>query len=277
MSPSDSWGALAPVYAQVERLTTPPCQSICKRVSDLLPLSKPNTSAFDNGCGTGILTAILKEQYPQIPVLATDVSDGMLSILRRRISDKEWKYVDARVVDSRDLSGIQDDSFTHTFSAFMVCLAPEPDKIAREMLRVTKSGGVLGLAVWGDARFGKFFAPWEQACQELLPDYQPPAVMDEEWTLGTNVKTGLEKAGFKNVEVWNEDQAWEWDSAEELARYLFEGGNPANLKVIESFKERGGDVEKARAIYIRVVDEEYRVGDGSVEVKIPVTFATARK
>lgn len=64
MSPSDSWGALAPVYAQVERLTTPPCQSILKRVSDLLPLSKPNTSAFDNGCGTGILTAILKEQYP---------------------------------------------------------------------------------------------------------------------------------------------------------------------------------------------------------------------
>lgn len=77
--------------------------------------------------------------------------------------------------------------------------------------------------------------------------------------------------------MWNEDQAWKWDSAEELAHYLFEGGNPANIKVIESFKERGGDVEKARVIYIRVVNEEYPAGDGSVEVKIPATLATARK
>ena len=159
----------------------------------------------------------------------------------------------------------------------MVCLAPEPDQIAREMLRVTKSDGVLGLAVWDDARFGQVFTPWVRACRELLPDYEAPPVMEEEWTLGTNVKAGLEKAGFKDVEVWKEDLGWQWESGEELARYLFDGGNPANVKVIESFKARGGDVEKARAIYIRVVNEEFRAGDGSVEVQIPATLATARK
>lgn len=279
MSPphGNRWGAVAPAYADVERLTRPPCQSLLKRVSGMLPLSKPNTSAFDNGCGTGILTTILKEQYPQIPVLATDISDGMLSVLRRRVSDKNWKDVDARVVDSRELSGVQDDSFTHTFSAFMVCLAPEPDKIAREMLRVTKSGGVLGLAVWGNTRLGEFFAPWDQACRELLPDYEPLATMGKEWTLDTNVKIGLEKAGFKDVEVWKEDHGWKWDSAEKMARYLFEGGNPANVKMIESFKECGGDVEKARAIYTRVINDEFRAGDGFFEVKVPTTIATARK
>ena len=276
-SDTDSWGGVAPVYAHVERLTTPPCQSLLNRVSSLLPLSNPDTKAFDNGCGTGIVTSILKQKYPQVPVLATDVSDGMISILRNRISDRKWKHITARVVDSRDLSGIQDNSFTHTFSAFMVCLAPDPDQIVREMLRVTKSDGVLGLAVWGNARFNHLFTPWEKACQELLPDHKPPAVMGEEWTVVTNVKAGLEKAGFKDVEVWNEDQAWKWESAEELGRYLFEGGNPANVKVIESFKADGGDVEKARAIYVRVVKEEFRAGDGLVEIPIPATLATARK
>ena len=276
-SDSDSWGVLAPVYAQVERLTTPPCQSLLDRVSSLLPLSSSDTKAFDNGCGTGILTSILKQEHPQVPVLATDVSDGMLSILRNRISDRKWTGVTARVVDSRDLSGIQDNSFTHTFSAFMVCLAPEPDRIVREMLRVTKPEGVLGLAVWGDPRFGQFFTPWEKACRELLPDHKPPAVMGEEWTLDMNVRAGLEKAGFKDVEVWKEDQAWKWESAEELERYLFEGGNPPNVKVIESFKADGGDVEKARAIYVRIVKEEFSAEDGSVELQIPASLATARK
>ena len=279
MSPtdSDSWDALAPGYDQVERLTVPPCQTLLKRVSSILPLSTPDSTAFDNGCGTGILTSVLKLQYPQIPVLATDASDGMISILQRRISDQKWASVTARVLDSRKLSDIQDGSFTHSFSTFMVCLAPEPDQIVREMLRVTKSGGVLGLAVWGDPRFGQFFMPWEKACRELLPDYEPPAVMGAEWTLTANVRAGLERAGFQGVEVWEENLSWRWESAEAWAGYYFDGGNPANMKVIESFKARGGDIEQARTMYVGIVKEEYGSGDGSVEVQIPATLATARK
>ena len=276
-SDNDSWGFVAPAYAHVERLTTPFCQSLIHRVSSLLPLSNPNTNAFDNGCGTGIMTSILKQEYPEVPILATDVSDGMLGILQTRISAQNWTNISARVVDSRHLSGIQDNSFTHTFSAFMVCLAPNPDQIVQEMLRVTRPDGVLGLAVWGDARFGQFFAPWEQACRELLPDYKPPAVMGEEWTLDTNVRAGLEKAGFKDVEVRKEFRAWKWESAEELEHYFFDRGHPANVKVIESFKEAGGDVEKARAIFVRVFKEDLSARDGSVECEVPATLATARK
>ena len=276
-SDNDSWGIVVPAYAHVERLTTPLCQSLVHRVSSLLPLSNPNTNAFDNGCGTGIMTSILKQEYPEAPILATDVSDGMLGILQTRISDQNWTNITARVIDSRHLSGIQDNSFTHTFSAFMVCLAPDPDQIVREMLRVTKPDGVLGLAVWGNARFERFFTPWEQACRELLPDYTPPAVMGEEWTLDTNVRAGLEKAGFKDIDVRKEDQVWKWESTEELGRYFFDGGHPSNVKVIESFKEDGGDVEKARATYMRVIKEDFSARDGSVEIQIRATLATARK
>lgn len=279
MSPTnnDSWGVLAPGYEQVERLTIQPCKTLLERVSSIFPLSTPNSNAFDNGCGTGILTSVLKSQSPQIPVLATDASDGMISILRRRISDQKWANMTARVVDSRKLSDIQDGSFTHTFSTFMVCLAPEPDQIMREMLRVTAEGGVLGLAVWGDPRFGQFFAPWEKACRELIPGYEPPTVMKAEWTLAVNVKAGLERAGFKDVEVWETNLTWQWKSAEALADYLFDGGNPANVKVIESFKARGGDIEPARTMYVKIAQEEYGSGDGSVEIQIPATLASARK
>ena len=223
------------------------------------------------------MTSVIKDQFPKVPVLATDASDGMISILRRRISDQKWTNISTRVADSRHLSDVQDGEFTHTFSTFMVCLAPEPDKIVREMWRVTAQGGVLGLAVWGDPRFGRFYAPWEKACRELMPGYEPLTAMGPEWTLGENVQAGLVKAGFKDVEVWVENLAWQFESVEAIVEYFFDGGNPACVRVIDSFKARGGDMAKARSMYERGIKEECGREDGSLAVPIPATLATARK
>ncbi|KAL9062886.1 MAG: hypothetical protein Q9161_009710 [Pseudevernia consocians] len=275
---NENWAAAASTYAlQVERLTTPPSRTLLNRVSQLLPLDTPNSHCFDNGCGTGALSAIIKQQNPQTPLLATDASDGMIATVRRRITAQKWARVSARVVDGRSLEGIDDASFTHTLSTFMVCLAPEPEKIAREMWRVTKEDGVLGLAVWGRPRFGPFTAPWEKACREQVPGYEAPVLMGEEWTVGGKVKGGLERAGFRDVEVWEEDCVWGWESAGAVAGYYFEGGNPVNLREVESFRALGGDVEKARPVFERVVGEEWGVGDGAVELHALATLATARK
>ena len=159
----------------------------------------------------------------------------------------------------------------------MVCLAPEPDKVAREMLRVTKPGGVLGLAVWGDECFGRFYAPWEKACHELLPDYKTSPVMGAEWTFAANVRSRLEGAGFKDVKVWVEELVWRFESAEALAEYFFDANHPGHVKAIGSFTAHGGDVHEARAIYVKAAKEVFNPGDGSVEVPIPATLATARK
>ena len=274
---SDGWGLCAPIYIQVERLTAPPCQSLLNRVSTRLPLDGPNTSAFDNGCGTGVLATILKQQHPQLPLLATDASDGMIATVQRRIEHQKWTNVTARVVDGRDLAGLHDGSFTHVFSTFMVCLAPEPEKIVREMRRVMKRGGVLGLAVWGEPRFRCLSAPWEQACRSFVPDFEVPTVMDAEWTFAGNVEAGLCRAGFQDVEVWEEDVPWRWDSAEAMSKYFFDGGNPANLKMINAFKARGGDVDEARRIFDGLIKGESGREDGSIELRVSVTLAMACK
>ncbi len=278
LTTNENWAAAAPAYLHnISRVTTVPSHSLVSRVSALLPLTHPSSTAFDNGCGTGALTAVLKARYPHIQVLATDASDGMVSTVQRRITEEAWVGVTARVVDGRQLHGIQDGSFTHVFSTFMVCLAPEPEKIVREMHRVTKAGGVLGLAVWGDPRVGMLTKPWDRACREQVAGYETPPLMDVEWTGGGDVRGGLERAGFRDVEVWEEDCVWGMESAEALAGYMFDGGNPGALRILESFRARGGDVDKARPIFERVVREESGREDGSVELYVSATLATARK
>ncbi|KAM0801069.1 S-adenosyl-L-methionine-dependent methyltransferase, partial [Usnea florida] len=185
-----------------------PCQILINRVSQILPLDCPTTTAFDNGCGTGVLTTVLKQHYPHIPILASDCADGMVDILKSKIQLQNWTGVQTQVADSRNLTSVHTDSFSHAFSSFMVCLAPDPDKIVAEMHRVLKPDGVLGLAVWGKPDFGPFTSPWEKACRQVMPDYQQPIQMGAKWTLATNVREGLVKAGFRDVVVWEEECEW---------------------------------------------------------------------
>ena len=102
-------------------------------------------------------------------------------------------------------------------------------------------------------------------------------LMDEDWTLAENVKVGLDKAGFTDVEVWEEDCSWRWEGAEAVSKYFFDGGNPANLRTINSFKARGGNVGEVRPIFERLMKEEWGREDGEIELHVPATLATARR
>lgn len=234
------WSHASSVYNEVERLTFPQSQTLIARAHSLRSLSAPDTSAFDNGCGTGVLTLALCEKFPTCPILATDASAGMIDILQTRLKNNTEHDIRTRVLDARNLTGIADDTFTHTFSTFMICLAPDAERIAREMYRVTKAGGVLGLAVWADPYFGYFNTPWTVACPVGMSDHEPVAIMEGNWTRPEEVRVGLEAVGFRDVEVWEERGVWAWGSVGELAGYFFEGGNPGHGIMREGFVARGG-------------------------------------
>jgi len=198
---TEGWTSVSKVYTHVERIAILLAHQLITLVHAHSPLSFPTATVFDNGSGTGVLTATLKTSFPSLPVLATDASPGMVSILSCRVAENGWKDVQAKTLDARKLEGIADDSFTHVFSTFVIRLAPEPDLIAREMYRVTKPGGVLGLGAWADPYFGFCNTPWTKACRKVMPDYEAVAPMDGRWSRTEDVKANLEGVGFEIVDV----------------------------------------------------------------------------
>ncbi|CAD6585713.1 MAG: hypothetical protein ASARMPREDX12_002100 [Alectoria sarmentosa] len=87
----------------------------------------PNSSptALDDGCGLGTVTAELKESFPNLPVVATDSSAGMIDVVDRKAEEHGWKNVDAKVLDGGDLTaqGVSPSIITHAFDIFFVDLA----------------------------------------------------------------------------------------------------------------------------------------------------------
>ena len=272
------WDSMSMTYQNtIGRLTEPIVLELVRWATTIVPLDGPNVQAMDNGCGTGALCRAIKRDYPNVHLLATDYSSGMIEKVENIAKESGWISFEARVQDARDLSGVGSDSMTHIFSSFMICLAPDPDRIASEMRRALQVDGVLGLAVWGDPGFDYWEKPWTKACRELDPAYEPPILLHPEWTYAKMVEKELAKAGFKGVEVRSKLQPWRWDSTKPALEYFFDGRNPEVEKYHASWTERGGNIDSLRPIFKRKLQEAFGQSDGSLEGPVDVCLATARK
>jgi ubiquinone/menaquinone biosynthesis C-methylase UbiE len=80
-------------------------------------------------------------------VVASDLSPGMVERGRARAEregfDIEWVEADVEELP------FEDDRFDCAASVFGAVFAPHPEVAAREMFRVVKPGGTIGLTSWG--------------------------------------------------------------------------------------------------------------------------------
>ena len=70
------------------------------------------------------------------------------------MSTRKSPDVSTRVNDVSQMNHVSglgmDATFSHAFSTFIIMLTLEPMNVLREMQRVLKPDGLVGLAVWGE-------------------------------------------------------------------------------------------------------------------------------
>src|SRR5919205_3183820 len=125
------------------------------RIADLiLPVSRALVDAcaisagqeiLDVAAGTGNLTVVAGEEGAS--VVASDFAPAQVELGKARTAaeglDVEWVVADAEELP------FEDDRFDCVASVFGAMFAPKPERVARELFRVVKPGGTVGLAVWG--------------------------------------------------------------------------------------------------------------------------------
>jgi uncharacterized protein (TIGR03086 family) len=101
---------------------------------------------LDLGCGDG--TTAIPEAQRGADVLGVDISTNLLAAARRRAQRLGVENVRYEPGDARDLSWIPDGSFDLAVSVFGAMFAPEPERVAAEMVRVTWPGGRVVMGNW---------------------------------------------------------------------------------------------------------------------------------
>lgn len=98
--------------------------------------------ALDVGCGTGALTAVLARRFGESEVAAVDPSASFVDATAAR-----FPQADVRRARSEDLP-FADDVFAATLAQLVVHFMTDAPAAAREMVRVTRPGGVVAACVW---------------------------------------------------------------------------------------------------------------------------------
>jgi malonyl-CoA O-methyltransferase len=148
---------------------------VAVRLMDLsnaeIPHSNP-TQILEIGCGTGVLTRLLRETYPAIHLLAIDLSLDMIRAARKRTSSSPdtmgWIVGDAGHLPVRD-------TFDAVFSSSVLHWADSPRFAMGEIGRVLNPGGRASLAIMTMGTLAELHSVRRRIAPDNLPPSDLPA------------------------------------------------------------------------------------------------------
>jgi SAM-dependent methyltransferase len=245
------------------------------RIAELiLPVSRALVDAcaisagqevLDVAAGNGNLTVVAGEEGAS--VVASDFSPGQVELGRAR-TEAEGLDVEWVIADAEDLP-FEDDRFDCAASVFGAMFGPRPDRVARELFRVVKPGGTVGMANWGPyGSQGELF--------ECMSRYGPPlpegVPNPREWGVEEVVQERLGPYA-SSLRVERASTHWEFDSFEHAMQTFGSAGPSAAARAALSDERRQALLEEAVALLQR----HNKADDGRVVVEPEYLQVVARK
>lgn len=177
------------------------------RLLERLPVGR-GTRLLDVGTGSGGSIAIPAARLGA-DVTGSDITDSWFPAARRRASDAgvtvEWVVGDAAELP------FSDDMFDVVTSTFGHMFAPDHAAAARELARVCRPGGTIGLCCWTpEGKIGQMFARLGSHMPPPPEGFQPPPL----WGSEPHVRALLEPLGF-SLELRREHVVISYPSPEE--------------------------------------------------------------
>lgn len=136
-------------YGRIAWITVP----LADRLVDAADI-QPGSKVLDVATGTGHVALCAARRFCETTGL--DYVPGLLEQAKRRAAaeDLEIEWVEG---DAENMQ-FPDDTFDYTLSAIGAMFAPDQQKVAAELVRVTKPGGIIAMVNWTPTGFlGEMF------------------------------------------------------------------------------------------------------------------------
>jgi SAM-dependent methyltransferase len=236
---------------------------------DLLARVKvtPGQEVLDVAAGTGNIAIRVAGAGAQ--VVGLDLTPELFDTARRRAAE-HGVAVDWVEGDAEDLP-FADQSFDCVLSVFGVQFAPRHEIAARELARVCRPGGQIGLVNWTpEGQIGELFKILGRYLP-APPDYAspPPLWGNEQHVRGLFADTGVE------LEFARGHNPWRFDSPEHWVVF-FETHYGPTLKARERLTAEGR-WEECRHEILAMVERRNEATDGSLLVHSEYLVTVGRK
>ncbi|HEY7270619.1 MAG TPA: class I SAM-dependent methyltransferase [Dehalococcoidia bacterium] len=210
------WDRLSPAWDRddnwFQRQTHTVGEWLC-RVADL----RSGQRILDLACGSGqpALTAA-RLVRPGGTVVATDLSEEMVRVARRKANMADLDNVEFKVMDAENID-FPDETFDAVTCRWGLMFCPDPAKAVKEVHRVLKQHRPFATTTFTAADQNPWFAQSLQVAADALGVPPPPPEAPTPLRLNdtSRLKAMLADAGFQNIEIETRSFAWEFASPEE--------------------------------------------------------------
>jgi SAM-dependent methyltransferase len=246
-------------YSPIERLTLPASQAVV----DACAVSA-GQEVLDVGAGTGNFALLAAAEGAS--VVASDLTPKLMERGRERAAaegvDIEWVEADAEELP------FDDDRFDCTASVFAAMFAPRPERVARELFRVTRPGNTVGMANWAPEGFsGRMFGLFNEFVPR--PEGVPAPV---EWGVEDVVEARFDgRAGSLAME--RRTAPLDFDSIDHMMGQMEKNGPQTAMK-----QALGPELyDEAMRQFRELIEEFNEADDGSVRIRSEYLLVVARK
>lgn len=229
---------------------------------------KPGLDILDLGCGDG--TTAVPAAQRGANVLGVDIAGNLVAAGNARAAAAGLDNLRFQEGDASDLRDLADESFGLVVSIFGAMFAPRPFDVAKEMVRVTRSGGRIVMGNWipGDPTL---IAQVLKTSAAYTPPPPEGFISPVTWGVEDNVRERFGAAGVPAENI-----------ACERATYVFRYPAPPR-QLLQTFKQyygptmnafeaasKDGRAEQLETELTKLFEEYNRASVDSTE--IPATF-----
>jgi SAM-dependent methyltransferase len=224
---------------------------------------------LDLGCGDG--TTALPEAKLGAEVLGVDIAGNLVEAGKKRASDAGLPNCKFQQGDASDLHELKDKSFDLVVSMFGAMFAPKPFDVAKEMVRVCRSGGRIVMGNWipNDptlvARILKISSAYSAPPPEGF-------ISPMTWGIESHVIERFAGAGIPSEGITFARETYTFESPESPSKFLdaFRRFYGPTMNAFEA-AERSGRAKDLQAELEELFNSQ-NIGSGKDVTTIPATY-----
>lgn len=216
---------------------------------------------LEMGCGTGVLTKLLRQRYPESPLYAVDASEGMIRWMRDQFA--EDLRVTCKEGDARTFTCGQ--SFPLVASSSALHWAQPMEITMANLHTLTEAGGCLCAAMMLEGTLGEL--------REIRTRVAPGKVPLDRLPDESRVLAALEGAGFVLTDVRKEIVHARYSSADDFLRTIHAQGLTGGGVSRGALPLTRRELTRVRCEY----DRDCADGHGGVYAGYEVLFVAAGK
>ena len=189
------------------------------RFADFAGVRAPQR-ALDVGAGTGALTEELAARLGEDNVAAAEPSSDYVATLRTR-----FPAADVREAPAETLPW-EDERFDSALGQLVVVFFNDAPGAARELVRVTRPGGVVATCMW-EVEGVEMMNALNEIRRRLTPDWNILTEYRDEASL----RTLFEEAGLRDVETTRLEVSVDYETVDEIWEPAIHVGGPGGPAV----------------------------------------------